>query len=159
MVPEHPPAILTLSWFLNLRQVLLRYFDAVTAIKMDYQNQSREVCSICQGDESKLLVLSCSHSLCEGCFSRWVCNELNCPFCREHFQQRSLHKNQWEMLEWQPKDLVNDVLALDDIVETHWKEFDFSETSTNLLLGYDKIERLLLVHERNGILIVDKNRE
>ncbi len=128
-------------------------------MKTDYQNQSREVCSICQGDESKVLVLSCSHSLCEECYSRWVCNELSCPFCRENFQQRSVHKNQWEMLEWQPKDFLNDVLALEEIIEEHWKELDFSETSMNLLQVYDKIEQMLFVHEKNGILIVDKGRE
>lgn len=159
MIPDHPPAIITLSWFVNLRLFLLRYFDVVKAMKTDNQNHTREVCSICQGDESKLLVLSCSHGLCEACYSRWVCNELSCPFCREHFHQRSVHKNQWEMLEWQPKEFLTDVVALEDILEKHWKELDFSETSINLLQVYDKIERLLFVHERNGILIVDKNRE
>lgn len=159
MVAEHPPAIITLSWFVNLRQILLRYFDVIKALRTDYQNDSKEVCSICQGDESKLLVLSCSHGLCEECYSRWVCNELSCPFCREHFPKRSVHKNQWEMLEWQPKDLFNDVLVLEDIVENHCKELDFSETSVNLLQVYDKIERLLFVHEKDGILIVDKNRK
>ena len=63
------------------------------------------------------------------------------------------------MLEWQPKDFLNDVLALEEIIEEHWKELDFSETSMNLLQVYDKIEQMLFVHEKNGILIVDKGRE
>ena len=63
------------------------------------------------------------------------------------------------MLEWQPNEFLTDVVALEDILEKHWKELDFSETSINLLQVYDKIERQLFVHESNGILIVDKNRE
>ena len=114
------------------------------------------LCSICLDDaHSKMVVLSCSHSLCKKCYMKWVSRRLRCPFCRESFQRRSLNQNQWEMLEWQPREVIGDIVSLEAKLEEAWDAMDFSSSTTpDLLVAYEQLRRSIRVQETDGLLIV-----
>ncbi len=157
-VSERPPAILTLPSFLQINRIIFRYLEMLKMMKSESPSHSEHLCSICQDEDSKIIVLSCSHSLCEQCHSRWVSRQLSCPFCREHFQKRSVHQNQWEMLEWQPKDVIKDIVSLECQLDDIWHGLAFSATADGLLEAYSRIERMLFVQEKNGIVMVENRK-
>lgn len=161
-VPGRPPAILTVQAFVDIYTVLLRYFELLSAMKHDdasdgndNNNGPRHTCLICLNEDSDVVVLSCTHSLCSTCHKRWVTRKLTCPFCRHTFHQRSASLNQWEMLEWKEKDAAKDVIRLEAILEKEWNGLDFSSNCINLLIPYQPITRTIAVREQGGILMIE----
>lgn len=157
-VSDRPPAILTLQTFLNLHIILVRYLEILKTMKAESSpNQSKHFCSICLNDDAKMIVLSCSHGLCTKCHTKWVSRRLNCPFCRENFHRRSVNQNQWEMLEWRPREAIGDILCLEAKLEEAWNAMDFSARTHDLLTAYERFQRYIGVHEKDGILMVEKH--
>lgn len=152
------PAIVTLQEFLSIHVLLVRYLELLKTMRADSPEQSKQLCSICLSDESKMIVLSCSHGLCTKCHKKWVSRQLNCPFCRQNFQRGTVYTNQWELLEWKPKDAIEDIVILEGKLENAWCSMDFSSTADELLAAYKQMGRTIgIIQDEDGTLIVEKN--
>ncbi|NXC41881.1 RNFT1 ligase, partial [Penelope pileata] len=80
----------------NFRQVLrifcTRPHYGVTASKRQC-SESDDICSICQAEFQKPILLICQHTFCEECISLWFNREKTCPLCRTVISD---HINKWK---------------------------------------------------------------
>ncbi|NXT24068.1 RNFT1 ligase, partial [Syrrhaptes paradoxus] len=80
----------------NFRQVLrifcTRPHYGVTASKRQC-SESDDICSICQAEFQKPILLICQHTFCEECISLWFNREKTCPLCRTVISD---HVNKWK---------------------------------------------------------------
>ncbi|NXC19202.1 RNFT1 ligase, partial [Corythaeola cristata] len=80
----------------NFRQVLrifcTRPHYGVTASKRQC-SESDDICSICQAEFQKPILLVCQHTFCEECISLWFNREKTCPLCRTVISD---HVNKWK---------------------------------------------------------------
>ncbi|NXU71385.1 RNFT1 ligase, partial [Oreotrochilus melanogaster] len=80
----------------NFRQVLrifcTRPHYGVTASKRQC-SESDDICSICQAEFQKPILLICQHIFCEECISLWFNREKTCPLCRTVISD---HVNKWK---------------------------------------------------------------
>ncbi|KAM9272841.1 E3 ubiquitin-protein ligase RNFT1 isoform 2-T2 [Morus bassanus] len=80
----------------NFRQVLrifcTRPHYGVTASKRQC-SESDDICSICQAEFQKPVLLICQHTFCEECISLWFNREKTCPLCRTVISD---HVNKWK---------------------------------------------------------------
>uniref|UniRef100_A0A8C8BGF4 E3 ubiquitin-protein ligase RNFT1 n=1 Tax=Otus sunia TaxID=257818 RepID=A0A8C8BGF4_9STRI len=80
----------------NFRQVLRifckRPHYGVTASKRQC-SESDDICSICQAEFQKPILLICQHTFCEECISLWFNREKTCPLCRTVISD---HVNKWK---------------------------------------------------------------
>uniref|UniRef100_A0A8B9F9F1 E3 ubiquitin-protein ligase RNFT1 n=1 Tax=Amazona collaria TaxID=241587 RepID=A0A8B9F9F1_9PSIT len=80
----------------NFRQVLRIFFTrphyGVTASKRQC-SESDDICSICQAEFQKPILLICQHTFCEECISLWFNREKTCPLCRTVIAD---HVNKWK---------------------------------------------------------------
>ncbi|XP_061868551.1 E3 ubiquitin-protein ligase RNFT1 [Colius striatus] len=80
----------------NFRQVLrifcTRPHYGVTASKRQC-SESDDICSICQAEFQKPILLLCQHTFCEECISLWFNREKTCPLCRTVISD---HVNKWK---------------------------------------------------------------
>jgi hypothetical protein len=159
--PGQPPAILTLGKFLDLHTVLSRYFDLLILVESKTPERKEHQCLICfQENCSKTVVLPCcSHKLCAKCHERWVPRRLNCPFCRHKFEEGSVQKSHWELLEYRVKDAIEDIWQFESKLETVWTTLEFSSASSELLATYEMKERTMGVREKEGMIIVEENNK
>ncbi|NXA50835.1 RNFT1 ligase, partial [Nothocercus julius] len=88
-----------LSFFGQLRNFkqVLRIFCTqphygVTATKRQC-SESDDICSICQAEFQKPILLICQHTFCEECISLWFNREKTCPLCRTVISD---HVNKWK---------------------------------------------------------------
>ncbi|NXH14137.1 RNFT1 ligase, partial [Bucco capensis] len=88
-----------LSFFGQLRSFrqVLRIFCTrphygVTASKRQC-SESDDICSICQAEFQKPILLICQHTFCEECISLWFNREKTCPLCRTVISD---HVNKWK---------------------------------------------------------------
>ncbi|NWH46313.1 RNFT1 ligase, partial [Fregata magnificens] len=88
-----------LSFFGQLRKFrqVLRIFCTrphygVTASKRQC-SESDDICSICQAEFQKPILLICQHTFCEECISLWFNREKTCPLCRTVISD---HVNKWK---------------------------------------------------------------
>ncbi|NXK36949.1 RNFT1 ligase, partial [Piprites chloris] len=88
-----------LSFFGQLRtfrQVLRIFFTrphyGVPASKRQC-SESDDICSICQAEFQKPILLICQHTFCEECISLWFNREKTCPLCRTVISD---HVNKWK---------------------------------------------------------------
>ncbi|NXK51501.1 RNFT1 ligase, partial [Chauna torquata] len=88
-----------LSFFGQLRSFkqVLRIFCTrphygVTASKRQC-SESDDICSICQAEFQKPVLLICQHTFCEECISLWFNREKTCPLCRTVISD---HVNKWK---------------------------------------------------------------
>ena len=158
MVPDQPPALITVGRFVHLYMLLSRYSDLLVLLKAEYPAADKltDDCLICLDHDQNMIVLSCSHKLCSKCSKRWVSRRLKCPFCRHGFSRNEVRKNQWEMLEWQSQDVEMDVDMFQQKLEEFWAELDMSLASENLLQGYISKGRNIshIVDDEEGDLVI-----
>ncbi|NWH71327.1 RNFT1 ligase, partial [Piaya cayana] len=80
----------------NFRQVLrifcTRPHYGVTASKRQC-SEVDDICSICQAEFQKPILLICQHIFCEECISLWFNREKTCPLCRTVISD---HVNKWK---------------------------------------------------------------
>ncbi|NXV75902.1 RNFT1 ligase, partial [Atlantisia rogersi] len=80
----------------NFRQVLrifcTRPHYGVPASKRQC-SESDDICSICQAEFQKPILLLCQHTFCEECISLWFNREKTCPLCRTVISD---HVNKWK---------------------------------------------------------------
>ncbi|KAM7139684.1 E3 ubiquitin-protein ligase RNFT1 isoform 1-T1 [Macrochelys suwanniensis] len=80
----------------NFRQVLrifcTRPHYGVTANKRQC-SEADDICSICQAEFQKPILLICQHIFCEECISLWFNREKTCPLCRTVISD---HINKWK---------------------------------------------------------------
>uniref|UniRef100_A0A8D2QI01 E3 ubiquitin-protein ligase RNFT1 n=1 Tax=Zonotrichia albicollis TaxID=44394 RepID=A0A8D2QI01_ZONAL len=80
----------------NFRQVLRIFFTrphyGVPASKRQC-SESDDICSICQAEFQKPILLICQHIFCEECISLWFNREKTCPLCRTVISD---HVNKWK---------------------------------------------------------------
>ncbi|NXL93792.1 RNFT1 ligase, partial [Alectura lathami] len=80
----------------NFRQVLrifcTRPHYGVMAGKRQC-SESDDICSICQAEFQKPILLICQHTFCEECISLWFNREKTCPLCRTVISD---HVNKWK---------------------------------------------------------------
>ncbi|XP_074969497.1 E3 ubiquitin-protein ligase RNFT1 isoform X3 [Phalacrocorax aristotelis] len=80
----------------NFRQVLrifcTRPHYGVTASKRQC-SEADDICSICQAEFQKPILLICQHTFCEECISLWFNREKTCPLCRTVISD---HVNKWK---------------------------------------------------------------
>ncbi|NXP18498.1 RNFT1 ligase, partial [Scytalopus superciliaris] len=80
----------------NFRQVLRIFFTrphyGVPASKRQC-SESDDICSICQAEFQKPILLICQHTFCEECISLWFNREKTCPLCRTVISD---HINKWK---------------------------------------------------------------
>ncbi|NWI87808.1 RNFT1 ligase, partial [Pitta sordida] len=80
----------------NLRKVLRVFFTqphyGVPASKRQC-SESDDICSICQAEFQKPILLICQHTFCEECISLWFNREKTCPLCRTVISD---HVNKWK---------------------------------------------------------------
>ncbi|XP_039938597.1 E3 ubiquitin-protein ligase RNFT1 [Hirundo rustica] len=80
----------------NFRQVLRIFFTrphyGVPASKRQC-SESDDICSICQAEFQKPVLLICQHTFCEECISLWFNREKTCPLCRTVISD---HVNKWK---------------------------------------------------------------
>ncbi|XP_025927209.1 E3 ubiquitin-protein ligase RNFT1 isoform X3 [Apteryx rowi] len=80
----------------NFKQVLrifcTRPHYGVTASKRQC-SESDDICSICQAEFQKPILLICQHTFCEECISLWFNREKTCPLCRTVISD---HVNKWK---------------------------------------------------------------
>ncbi|NXG54722.1 RNFT1 ligase, partial [Hemiprocne comata] len=80
----------------NFRQVLWIFCTqphyGVTATKRQC-SESDDICSICQAEFQKPILLICQHTFCEECISLWFNREKTCPLCRTVISD---HVNKWK---------------------------------------------------------------
>ncbi|NWU10994.1 RNFT1 ligase, partial [Cephalopterus ornatus] len=80
----------------NFRQVLRIFFTrphyGVPASKRQC-SESDDICSICQAEFQKPILLICQHTFCEECISLWFNREKTCPLCRTVIADRV---NKWK---------------------------------------------------------------
>ncbi|NXY22047.1 RNFT1 ligase, partial [Atrichornis clamosus] len=80
----------------NFRQVLRIFFTqphyGVPASKRQC-SESDDICSICQAEFQKPILLICQHTFCEECISLWFNREKTCPLCRTVISD---HVNKWK---------------------------------------------------------------
>ncbi|KAM6337914.1 E3 ubiquitin-protein ligase RNFT1 [Alca torda] len=80
----------------NFRQVLrifcTRPHYGVPASKRQC-SESDDICSICQAEFQKPILLICQHTFCEECISLWFNREKTCPLCRTLISD---HVNKWK---------------------------------------------------------------
>ncbi|NXU48911.1 RNFT1 ligase, partial [Turnix velox] len=80
----------------NFRQVLrifcTRPHYGVPASKRQCSD-SDDICSICQAEFQKPILLICQHTFCEECISLWFNREKTCPLCRTVISD---HVNKWK---------------------------------------------------------------
>ncbi|NXD23352.1 RNFT1 ligase, partial [Spelaeornis formosus] len=80
----------------NFRQVLWIFFTrpqyGVPASKRQC-SESDDICSICQAEFQKPILLICQHTFCEECISLWFNREKTCPLCRTVISD---HVNKWK---------------------------------------------------------------
>ncbi|XP_014808813.1 PREDICTED: RING finger and transmembrane domain-containing protein 1 isoform X2 [Calidris pugnax] len=80
----------------NFRQVLrifcTRPHYGVPASKRQC-SESDDICSICQAEFQKPILLICQHTFCEECISLWFNREKTCPLCRTVISD---HVNKWK---------------------------------------------------------------
>ncbi|NXF65151.1 RNFT1 ligase, partial [Ciccaba nigrolineata] len=80
----------------NFRRVLrifcTRPHYGVTASKRQC-SESDDICSICQAEFQKPILLICQHTFCEECISLWFNREKTCPLCRTVISD---HVNKWK---------------------------------------------------------------
>ncbi|XP_064021908.1 E3 ubiquitin-protein ligase RNFT1 [Pogoniulus pusillus] len=88
-----------LSFFGQLRSFrqVLRIFCTrphygVTASKRQC-SESDDICSICQAEFQKPILLICQHTFCEECISLWFNREKTCPLCKTVISD---HVNKWK---------------------------------------------------------------
>jgi hypothetical protein len=107
-------------------------------VKSNMLERKEHQCLICfQENCSKTVVLPCcSHNLCAKCYERWVPRRLNCPFCRHEFEEGSVQKSHWELLEYRVKDAIEDIWLFESKLETVWTTLEFSSASSKLLATY-----------------------
>ncbi|NXP50896.1 RNFT1 ligase, partial [Heliornis fulica] len=56
-------------------------------------SESDDICSICQAEFQKPILLICQHTFCEECISLWFNREKTCPLCRTVISD---HVNKWK---------------------------------------------------------------
>ncbi|NXG03206.1 RNFT1 ligase, partial [Sakesphorus luctuosus] len=80
----------------NFRQVLRIFFTrplyGVPASQRQC-SESDDICSICQAEFQKPILLICQHTFCEECISLWFNREKTCPLCRTVIAD---HVNKWK---------------------------------------------------------------
>ncbi|NWW82223.1 RNFT1 ligase, partial [Climacteris rufus] len=80
----------------NFRQVLRIFLTrphyGVPASKRQ-SSESDDICSICQAEFQKPILLLCQHTFCEECISLWFNREKTCPLCRTVISD---HVNKWK---------------------------------------------------------------
>ncbi|XP_035199047.1 E3 ubiquitin-protein ligase RNFT1 isoform X1 [Oxyura jamaicensis] len=80
----------------NFKQVLRIFFTrphyGVMASKRQC-SESDDICSICQAEFQKPILLICQHTFCEECISLWFNREKTCPLCRTVISD---HVNKWK---------------------------------------------------------------
>ncbi|NWT57233.1 RNFT1 ligase, partial [Erythrocercus mccallii] len=80
----------------KFRQVLRIFFTrphyGVPASKRQC-SESDDICSICQAEFQKPILLICQHTFCEECISLWFNREKTCPLCRTVISD---HVNKWK---------------------------------------------------------------
>ncbi|XP_061461387.1 E3 ubiquitin-protein ligase RNFT1 [Rhineura floridana] len=80
----------------NFRQVLRIFYTkpnyGVAASKRQCA-EAGDICSICQAEFQKPLLLICQHIFCEECIALWFNREKTCPLCRTII---SNHINKWK---------------------------------------------------------------
>ncbi|NWH60857.1 RNFT1 ligase, partial [Geococcyx californianus] len=80
----------------NFRQVLRIFCTqphyGVTASKRQC-SEVDDICSICQAEFQKPILLICQHIFCEECISLWFNREKTCPLCRTVISD---HVNKWK---------------------------------------------------------------
>ncbi|XP_059722166.1 E3 ubiquitin-protein ligase RNFT1 [Haemorhous mexicanus] len=80
----------------SFRQVLRIFFTrphyGVPASKRQC-SESDDICSICQAEFQKPILLICQHTFCEECISLWFNREKTCPLCRTVISD---HVNKWK---------------------------------------------------------------
>ncbi|KAK2525378.1 Rnft1 [Columba livia] len=80
----------------NFRQVLRIFCTrpnyGVPASKRQC-SESDDICSICQAEFQKPILLLCQHTFCEECISLWFNREKTCPLCRTVISD---HVNKWK---------------------------------------------------------------
>lgn len=157
--PGKLPAILSVQTFVNeIFFVLKRYLELLLILANASQQPENGTlttsCPICVQEDPKLVVLPCSHCLCTRCKKKWVSTKLSCPFCRRTFQKKSVQE--WEVIEWQPKDAVEDIVRLEAMLEKAMRQFDFSKAATALHSAYEPAERMFQTHEDEGVLFVER---
>ncbi|XP_054022294.1 E3 ubiquitin-protein ligase RNFT1 isoform X2 [Dryobates pubescens] len=80
----------------NFRQVLrifcTRPHYGVTASKRQC-SELDDICSICQAEFQKPILLICQHTFCEECISLWFNREKTCPLCKTVIAD---HVNKWK---------------------------------------------------------------
>ncbi|NXF07028.1 RNFT1 ligase, partial [Smithornis capensis] len=80
----------------NFRKVLRIFFTrplyGVPASKRQC-SESDDICSICQAEFQKPILLICQHTFCEECISLWFNREKTCPLCRTVISD---HVNKWK---------------------------------------------------------------
>lgn len=80
----------------NFRQVLRKFFTrpsyGVAASKRQCSDVD-DICSICQAEFQKPILLICQHIFCEECITLWFDREKTCPLCRTVILD---HINRWK---------------------------------------------------------------
>lgn len=58
------------------------YNDVFLLLKLLQKSLKKSECSICLSDNCKnLLQTSCNHTFHNRCLSKWIKNNINCPYC------------------------------------------------------------------------------
>lgn len=80
----------------TFRQVLRIFFTrpsyGVAASKRQCSDAD-DICSICQAEFQKPILLICQHIFCEECITLWFNREKTCPLCRTVISD---HINKWK---------------------------------------------------------------
>lgn len=148
---------MSLRVFIKLHKLLIRYLELLVVMKADSPRKTQHLCSICLEESSKPVVLECAHSLCAECHQRWVHRQLSCPFCRLNFDRNAINQNQWEMMEWQGKDAVEDIVRLEIEIGRIWDDVSSSRGDQELLQAYTPMERYIQLEDQNGLILVKEN--
>ncbi|XP_074969496.1 E3 ubiquitin-protein ligase RNFT1 isoform X2 [Phalacrocorax aristotelis] len=81
----------TVGILLGLLYLILKHYG-VTASKRQC-SEADDICSICQAEFQKPILLICQHTFCEECISLWFNREKTCPLCRTVISD---HVNKWK---------------------------------------------------------------
>ena len=132
----------------------MRYLELLVSMKGESPDKATHLCAICLEEDSKPVIMPCAHSLCTQCHQRWVHHRLSCPFCRLGFDRKTMNQNQWELMEWQAKDAVEDIVRLEIQIARIWDDLKFASENDDLLQAYVPMKRYINVEDTDGIILV-----
>lgn len=68
-----------------------------------------------------------------------------------------MNQNQWELMEWQAKDAVEDVIRLEIEIGRIWDKLNFAKENDDLLQAYVPMKRYINVEDTDGLILVSES--